>query len=63
MTAHHFCRQVNEDFAQCVLFDDPGRAGAGMRRHQPGPLRIGGGTPTDRFDRGHAVGVVAIAGF
>jgi len=21
MTAHHFCRQVNEDFAQCVLFD------------------------------------------
>ncbi|MDD5577649.1 MAG: OBAP family protein [Methylobacter sp.] len=22
MEAHHFCRQVNEDFAQCVLFDD-----------------------------------------
>lgn len=21
MAAHHFCRQVNEDFAQCVLFD------------------------------------------
>ena len=21
MSAHHFCRQVNEDFAQCVLFD------------------------------------------
>jgi hypothetical protein len=21
MTAHHFCHQVNEDFAQCVLFD------------------------------------------
>jgi hypothetical protein len=21
MEAHHFCRQVNEDFAQCVLFD------------------------------------------
>lgn len=21
MTAHHFCNQVNEDFAQCVLFD------------------------------------------
>jgi hypothetical protein len=21
MIAHHFCRQVNEDFAQCVLFD------------------------------------------
>jgi hypothetical protein len=21
MTAHHFCRQVNEDFAQCALFD------------------------------------------
>jgi hypothetical protein len=22
MEAHHFCRQVNEEFAQCVLFDD-----------------------------------------
>ena len=21
MEAHHYCRQVNEDFAQCVLFD------------------------------------------
>ena len=21
MEAHHFCKQVNEDFAQCVLFD------------------------------------------
>jgi hypothetical protein len=21
MEAHHFCHQVNEDFAQCVLFD------------------------------------------
>ncbi|MDR0181913.1 OBAP family protein [Lysobacter arvi] len=21
MEAHHFCRQINEDFAQCVLFD------------------------------------------
>ena len=21
MEAHHFCRQVNEDFAQCALFD------------------------------------------
>ena len=21
MTAHHYCRQVNQDFAQCVLFD------------------------------------------
>lgn len=21
MEAHHFCRQVNEDFAQCVIFD------------------------------------------
>jgi hypothetical protein len=21
MTAHHYCNQVNEDFAQCVLFD------------------------------------------
>ena len=21
MEAHHFCRQVNEDFAQCILFD------------------------------------------
>lgn len=21
MEAHHFCRQVNEDFAQCTLFD------------------------------------------
>jgi hypothetical protein len=25
MEAHHFCRQVNEDFAQCVLFDGHGR--------------------------------------
>ncbi|MBZ8138473.1 outer membrane or secreted lipoprotein [Rubrivivax gelatinosus] len=25
MTAHHFCHQVNEDFAQCVLFDGAGR--------------------------------------
>jgi hypothetical protein len=24
MEAHHFCRQVNEDFAQCVLFDASG---------------------------------------
>lgn len=24
MEAHHFCRQVNEDFAQCVLFDGDG---------------------------------------
>ncbi|NML14790.1 OBAP family protein [Azohydromonas caseinilytica] len=24
MEAHHFCRQVNEDFAQCVLFDGHG---------------------------------------
>jgi hypothetical protein len=24
MEAHHFCRQVNEDFAQCVLFDGNG---------------------------------------
>lgn len=24
MTAHHFCRQVNEDFAQCALFDGAG---------------------------------------
>ena len=24
MEAHHFCRQVNEDFAQCVLFDGQG---------------------------------------
>ena len=24
MTAHHFCNQVNEDFAQCVLFDGNG---------------------------------------
>lgn len=24
MEAHHFCRQVNEDFAQCVLFDGSG---------------------------------------
>ena len=21
MEAHHYCKQVNEDFAQCVLFD------------------------------------------
>jgi len=25
MEAHHFCRQVNQDFAQCVLFDGNGR--------------------------------------
>lgn len=25
MIAHHFCHQVNEDFAQCVLFDGSGR--------------------------------------
>jgi uncharacterized protein DUF1264 len=25
MEAHHYCRQVNEDFAQCVLFDGDGR--------------------------------------
>jgi hypothetical protein len=25
MEAHHFCRQVNEDFAQCVLFDGDSR--------------------------------------
>ena len=25
MEAHHFCRQVNEDFAQCALFDGNGR--------------------------------------
>lgn len=24
MDAHHFCRQVNEDFAQCALFDGSG---------------------------------------
>jgi hypothetical protein len=24
MEAHHFCEQVNEDFAQCVLFDGDG---------------------------------------
>lgn len=24
MEAHHYCRQVNEDFAQCVLFDAEG---------------------------------------
>jgi hypothetical protein len=24
--AHHFCRQVNEDFAQCALFDGNTRA-------------------------------------
>lgn len=26
MEAHHFCRQVNEDFAQCALFDGNTRA-------------------------------------
>jgi hypothetical protein len=26
MEAHHFCRQVNQDFAQCVLFDGNTRA-------------------------------------
>ena len=25
MEAHHFCRQVNEDFAQCALFDGAGK--------------------------------------
>lgn len=25
MEAHHFCRQVNEDFAQCALFDSDSR--------------------------------------
>jgi hypothetical protein len=25
MEAHHYCRQVNEDFAQCVLFDSNAR--------------------------------------
>lgn len=25
MEAHHFCHQVNEDFAQCALFDGPGK--------------------------------------
>jgi hypothetical protein len=25
MEAHHFCTQVNEDFAQCVLFDGNGK--------------------------------------
>jgi len=25
MESHHFCRQVNEDFAQCALFDGNGR--------------------------------------
>jgi hypothetical protein len=25
MEAHHFCHQVNEDFAQCVLFDGNSR--------------------------------------
>lgn len=25
MEAHHFCRQVNEDFAQCALFDGSGK--------------------------------------
>lgn len=25
MEAHHFCHQVNEDFAQCVLFDGSGK--------------------------------------
>lgn len=25
MEAHHFCRQVNEDFAQCALFDGTGK--------------------------------------
>jgi len=25
MEAHHFCNQVNEDFAQCVLFDGNGK--------------------------------------
>jgi hypothetical protein len=25
MEAHHYCRQVNQDFAQCVLFDADGK--------------------------------------
>lgn len=25
MEAHHYCRQVNQDFAQCALFDSAGR--------------------------------------
>jgi hypothetical protein len=25
MEAHHYCRQVNQDFAQCALFDGSGR--------------------------------------
>jgi len=25
MEAHHYCKQVNEDFAQCVLFDGNGK--------------------------------------
>jgi len=25
MEAHHYCRQVNEEFAQCALFDGNGR--------------------------------------
>jgi hypothetical protein len=25
MEAHHYCRQVNQDFAQCALFDGKGR--------------------------------------
>lgn len=29
MEAHHYCRQVNEDFAQCALFDGNG-AGANL---------------------------------
>ncbi|MCC7548950.1 MAG: DUF1264 domain-containing protein [Burkholderiales bacterium] len=32
MEAHHYCRQVNEDFAQCALFDRNGRAGASRCR-------------------------------
>jgi hypothetical protein len=26
MEAHHYCRQVNQDFAQCVLFDADGKS-------------------------------------
>ena len=26
MEAHHFCDQVNEEFAQCVLFDGSGES-------------------------------------
>jgi hypothetical protein len=35
MVAHHFCRQVNDDFAQCALFD-----GAGSDANLNGPEYI-----------------------